>query len=852
MYKRGTGWRIRWLLATTFLISGSLGVIEAGAREENKATPSAQVANRYSFNIPAKPLSQALSEIGQIAGISIAASEQQLFGLNSRPVQGDMTARQAVAAALAGTGIRYRFTNAKTVALDLAKMKGFNANAQAADLPTIDVQGGGSKNTVGYIATRTSTATKTDTPLINVPQAVTVVTKQQVQDIGAQRLEDVVRYVPGVVWHQGEGNRDQIVIRGQSSTADFFVNGMRDDAQVFRDLYNAERIEILKGPNAMIFGRGGGGGVLNRVLKDADGVPVNEWRFQTGSYNNKRVSADVGGKVNDQFAARINGVFEDSNSYRDFFHMQRAGVNPTFTWTPTAQTTIKFSYEYFRDYRTADRGIPSQNGVPYDRAAPSTFFGNPALSNTPSTQNIVTALVDHTFDNGLNVKSQTRFADYKRFYQNVYPGSAVNATDMLTLAAYNNSNDRQNIGNQTDWTKKFSLGPTQHTFLFGTEFANQKSANARFSGFFTNTGTGTSSFIPGSNPVSWQNVDFRGTIATPGLFTNTDARNKTNLNIAAAYVQDQVELTRWLQLIGGVRFEQFALGYTNLNNGFNVSGTTLSLPAGTTFSRRDNLVSPRGGIILKPVDNVSFYGSYAVSYLPASGDQFNGLTPGTSAAEPEKFVNKEVGVKWDITPRLTYTTAFYELDRTNSRFPDPNNAGFFILNGATKTRGVEMTLGGYLTDQWQMTGGYAYTDARVVGATSATILAGNRVALVPYNTFSLWNRYDFTEMWGAGLGVIYSSNFYAGSDDAVLLPSYTRVDGAVFWKLNNSLRAQVNVENIFGAKYYPTADGNNNITPGSPRAARFVLTTNFAGGDRPVSNWGGTGATQLDRSGGRM
>jgi catecholate siderophore receptor len=735
------------------------------------------------------------------------------------------------------------FAPAEVLANELPKQNGFDAYAQSTELPTIDVQGG-SGTATGYIAPRTSTATKTDTPLINVPQAVTVVTRQQVQDTGAQRLEDVVRYVPGVNWHQGEGNRDQVVIRGQSSTADFFVNGMRDDAQVFRDLYNAERIEILKGPNAMIFGRGGGGGVLNRVLKEADGIPVNEWRFQGGSYNNKRVSADVGGKINDTFAARINGVFEDSNSYRDFFHMQRAGVNPTFTWTPTAQTKIKLSYEYFRDYRTADRGIPSQNGAPYERAAPSTFFGNPALSNTPSTQNIVTALVDHTFDSGLNVRSQTRFADYKRFYQNVFPGSAVNAaTDTLTLSAYNNSNDRQNIGNQTDWTKKFSLGPTQHTFLFGTEFANQKSANARFAGFFTNNNSTTSSPISASNPVSWQNVDFRGQAS--------DARNKTNLNIAAAYVQDQIELTRWLQLIGGVRFEQFALSYTNLNNGYTTTGFA-PMAAGTGFSRTDNLVSPRGGIVLKPVDNVSFYGSYAVSYLPSSGDQFNGLTPGTAAAEPEKFVNKEVGVKWDITPRLTYTTAVYELDRTNSRFPDPVNLGFFILNGATKARGVEVTLGGNLTDRWQMTGGYAYTDARVVGATSATITAGKRVALVPYNTFSLWNRYDFTEMWGAGLGVIHSSDFYASSDNTVLLPSYTRVDGAVFWTLNKNLKAQVNVENIFGAKYYPTADGNNNITPGSPRAARFVLTTNFAGTDSPVSNWGATGATQLERSGNRM
>jgi catecholate siderophore receptor len=306
-------------------------------------------------------------------------------------------------------------------------------------------------------------------------------------------------------------------------------------------------------------------------------------------------------------------------------------------------------------------------------------------------------------------------------------------------------------------------------------------------------------------------------VAFTGLAT--DARNVTNLNIAAAYGQDQIELTRWLQVIGGVRFDRFDLGYVNLNG----QGTAY----GQTFGRVDNLVSPRIGVVVKPVEPVSLYASYSVSYLPSSGDQFNSLTPGLVSAEPEKFVNKEVGVKWDVTPRLAYTAAVYELDRTNSRFPDPINAGFFILSGATKTRGFETSLAGTIADNWQVTAGYAYTDARIVGATSATIVAGNRVALVPYNQFSLWNRYDFNENWGAGVGVINMSNFYASSDDTVILPSYTRVDGAVYYKLNKNLRAQLNVENIFGARYYPTADGNNNITPGSPRAARLSMTASF-------------------------
>ena len=231
-----------------------------------------------------------------------------------------------------------------------------------------------------------------------------------------------MRYVPGVNWHQGEGNRDQIVIRGQSSTADFFVNGMRDDAQVYRDLYNTERLEFLKGPNAMIFGRGGGGGVLNRVLKEADGVPINEWKVQTGSYNNARVSADVGGKITDNLYGRINGVFEDTDSYRDYSHHAARRRQSDADVARHAAHQGEADLRVFPRRANGRSRHPSFNGFPYPGASPNQFFGNPALSHTPATQNIATAVVEHDFNNGLTVKNQTRFADYKRFYQNVYAG----------------------------------------------------------------------------------------------------------------------------------------------------------------------------------------------------------------------------------------------------------------------------------------------------------------------------------------------------------------------------------------------------------------------------------------------
>lgn len=678
-------------------------------------------------------------------------------------------------------------------------------------LPTIDIESaGGDKNgTVGYLATRTSSATKTDTPLLNVPQSVSVLTKEFIKDQNFQSIGDAIRYVPGVIPHQGEGNRDQVVIRGQSSSADFFINGIRDDVQYFRDLYNIQSIEVLKGPNAMIFGRGGGGGVINRVQKEADGVPIKEVTVQGGSFDNKRVSIDTGGAVDANVAGRINAVYEKSGTFRNYGDIERYGINPTVTLRGD-DTKVKLSYEYFHDERTADRGIPSLGTVPAATrfrptvpypTDPATFFGNPDLSYAKVDAHIADAVIEHDFNNGLKVKNTSRYAYYDKFYQNVFPGSAVNpATQTLTLSAYNNGIKRQNLFNQTDWTYKTNTGPVLHTLLFGTEFGRQTSNSLRMSGTFLG-----SNVVSAFSPVSFVPVRF----ANNG---GSDANALSTLDLAAVYAQDQIEVTRYLQFIGGVRFDRFDLTVNNRNNNL-------------TTNRVDNLVSPRAGVVFKPVDNVSFYGSYSVSYLPSSGDQFSALSPGLAVTVPEKFTNTEVGVKWDITPRTLFTAAVYDLDRDNQRFTD--NQGRILTTGKTNTKGAEVALTGYVTDQWQVTGGYAYTDARIVSDTSAIIVKGNRVGLVPYNTFAMWNKYQIDPMWAAAVGVIHYDNFYATSDDTVRLPAFTRVDAAVYLKINEMWRAQLNIENIFNTGYYATADANNNISPGSPRAFRVSATAKF-------------------------
>ena len=663
----------------------------------------------------------------------------------------------------------------------------------------------------GYIQKSTPTATKTNTPLLDIPQSITVITKDFIKDQNITSIEDAVRYVPGVIPHQGESNRDDLVIRGQRSNADFFVNGIRDDVQYYRDLYNLQSMEVLKGPNAMIFGRGGGGGVVNRVLKEADGTRVREFTAGGNTYPGFRISGDIGEALNDIVAVRLNAFYEKSSSYRNYVNLERYGFNPTMTIAPTSATSIKLSYEYLHDWRNTDRGIPSQvrpGGVlpqyPFYTSAGS-YFGNPGLNYAVTTANIADAVIDHDFGNGITIRNASRFSSFTKFYQNVYPGSAVNLAGNMTLSAYNNETDRQSFFNQTDVTSKFATGFAHHTLVTGAELGRQTGLSYRLDGYFNGNPAQASLPISAYNPVSYNMVTFRNT---------TGANNTYRLDLWALYAQDQIELTPWLQFIGGVRFDQF---------NFQSQDQRTSV----ITARIDNLWSPRAGFVVKPIANLAFYGSYSVSYLPSVGDQFSTLAPGTAISAPEKFENKEIGVKWDILPKLQATAAIYELNRTNQRLPDPNNPGFFIASGSTNTKGFELGLSGYITDQWQVMGGYAYTDAHITGATSTTVLPGNRVGLVPSNVFTLWNRYQITPNWGAGIGMITQSDSFASSDNTVLLPGWARFDGGIYYKLTDKLSAAFTVENIFGANYISTADGNNNITPGSPTVFRLSITPKF-------------------------
>lgn len=652
----------------------------------------------------------------------------------------------------------------------------------------------------GYQAVA-AVSTKVPVRLLDTPQAISVVSGEQIRDQSMQNMADVVRYIPGITMAQGEGHRDAPVIRGNVTTSDFFVDGFRDDVQYLRDLYNVERVEAVKGANALTFGRGGGGGILNRVTKSASLFPIREIAVQAGTFGNRRFTADLGHSFRDKLGLRLNGMYENSRSFRHDYRLERYGLSPSLLYQASAHTQIRLRYERFGNDLTTDRGIPSFQGRP-SPAHRSTFFGDPGLSFNNTTVNLGSAAIEH--QRGVwNFRNTTLAGDYDKFYQNILPGALDSTGTLVRLTGYNSGAVRRNLFNQTDVTGTVFTGPLRHTLLVGAEFGRQRSDNLRHTAYFA--GGATSIQVPFAAPNLSVDAVFRQSAS--------DADNRPVTRIAAAFVQDQIEVSRHVQVVAGLRYDRFDMSFLNRRND-------------STFGRADDLVSPRLGLVVKPVDQVSFYGSYSVAYLPSSGEQFASLNATTQTLKPEKFNNYEGGVKWDITRRLAFTSAVYRLDRTNTTAPDSNVAGRLVQTGSQRTNGIEVSLNGSVTSRWSVVGGYAYQDAFISSRTTAA-MPGQRVAIVPENSFSLWNHVRLLPRLSAGLGVIHQDEMFAGLDNTVTLPSFTRLDAALFYQLTEQVRLQANAENLTNANYFPTAHNNNNILPGSPLALRVGLVFAF-------------------------
>ena len=650
-----------------------------------------------------------------------------------------------------------------------------------------------------YRVTRTRSSTRTLTPLREVPQSITVLGPQVLRDLGLQTIARAMEYVPGVTMGQGEGHRDAPTIRGQSTTADFFVDGVRDDAQYFRDSYNVSQIEALKGANALAFGRGGGGGVINRVMKQAEWTPTRGGGLEAGSYDERRFTLDVGQAVTTQLAARLNALHEKSGSYRDFVEYEKSGFNPTVALL-AGKTMIRAGVEHFVDRRTVDRGIPSANGRP-SALDWRTFVGDPDRSRSTMTVDGAHLVAEYDNSHGLTLRTHSRAMQYDKFYQNVFASSAVNAGGtQVSLGAYSTGTDRRSLFNQSDLVYTSRHGIVRQTLVTGTEFSRQATDNVRLTGYFDNTST--SRTVPLAATTVASPVTFRASA--------TDADNDAVVNVAAVFAQEQLHVGEHLQFVLGARYDRFAVRVRDHRTD-------------AVTQRTDYLLSPRGGVVFTPSRTLSLYGSVGISSLPSAGDQFSSLSASSSTLKPEQFRNREVGLKWTPTEALELNSAWYRLDRTNSAAPDPSNAALLVQTGSQRTSGVEVGVTGAVTSRWNVVGGLAVQHARILNRTTAA-RAGASVPLVPRTTLSLWNKVRVFSHASLGAGVVHQGDRFAAVDNSVRLPAFTRLDGGLFVSLPRSLTMQANVENVLGRRYAATSHGNNNIMPGAPRTVRLSVS----------------------------
>ena len=645
-----------------------------------------------------------------------------------------------------------------------------------------------------------ASGTKTPTPLVDVPQTITAITEDQLEDQSIRQLGEALRYVPGVSIETGEGHRDEVFIRGQETTADFYLDGLRDDAQYYRPLYNIARVEVLKGANALIFGRGGGGGVVNRVSKVAD--PLDTFAsasVSADSFGALALLTDLNQPFGEALALRLNATFETFENDRDFYEGRFLGVAPTLTGVLGPDTRAVLSYSYDDDERVVDRGVPSLGGEPL-RRFDETFFGDPRFNDSSAEVHLARGRIEHRFSDALSANASLLYGDYDKVYANILPRGTDGET--VEFSGYRDFTLRENLTAQVNLVLAAPIVGIENTLLAGVEYAMQDTQNGRSNARFATADGFASRFtVPLTRQVP---------LALPAISLTEPVRDRDSaLEVFSVYVQDQLRLTDSILVTAGLRFDRFDLDTVN----------TLT---GAIGSRVDEELSPRGAITFKPFEALSIYASYAESFLPQAGDQFLLISPGEAAFAPERFENYELGLKWLVAPELFLTAAAFRLDRDNTRAPDPDNSGFEVLTGGSRTEGFEIALVGEVTPFWQLNAGYTYLDGEIT-SDSEFGAAGQRLQQLPEHQVTAWNRFDLTDRFGLGLGAIYQDEQFASFSNEVVLPDYLRIDAAAYFTLSDRLTLQANVENLFDAEYFPSAHGDDNIQPGEPFQVRLGL-----------------------------
>ena len=652
----------------------------------------------------------------------------------------------------------------------------------------------------GYTPTDTSAA-KTPAPLRDIPQSIAVVPAQVLLDQRALSLQDALKNVPGVSFAGGDGQRDQVNIRGFTAIADQFVNGFRDDALYFRDLSNTERVEVIKGPAAVLYGRGSSGGLINRVLKQPD-VNITSATLSAGSFATKRGEWDVGRfDPKSGVGFRLTGAYEDDGSFRDQQFLKRFALAPSLLLGAGRDTTLYVEADYLRDTRLMDLGIPAINGRPVD-VPRSTYYGAANARNADATTSRVlsqTVILTHRFSDTLSFRNGFRHYTYQLDRHSTLP-SAVNAAALTVTLQHGRLNrDEDGWSNQSELTQKLHFAGMEHTLLYGFEIARQVKGAQTFASRIV---TVTSLF----NPVL--------PVVNDASFTKLSANSNTTFDTRGLYVQDLADLGHGFKALVGARHDWF------------IQKTYQLLPGQPNLARTDRKWSPRAGLVFQPSAAQSYYVSWSQSFQP-SAETF-ALAANNADIAPEETTNREVGAKYTLFGgKLNIQAAGFILRRTGIKGSDPLTPTRVVPIGTQRTRGLELSGQLDLPSGFQAIAGYAYLDTRVTASANPAFV-NKRATITPENAVNAFLTKTFDGRFGIGGGMNYVGDRWADPANTTILPHYVTVD-AVAWVNVGSVRLQLNAYNLGNEKYIISGHGTSPLLnmPGAPRSLLATARVSF-------------------------
>ncbi|KGH10669.1 TonB-dependent receptor [Comamonas thiooxydans] len=656
----------------------------------------------------------------------------------------------------------------------------------------------------GYNPPTATSATKIEAPLRDIPQTVNVVPQSLLRDQVAQSMQDALKAVPGVGFSHGDGQRDQVTIRGFSAIADQFVDGLRDDALYFRDLSNIEQIEVLKGPASVLYGRGSSGGLINRITKKP-GVNLSEVGLTLGRWNQRRGEFDLARAPQDSAVSyRLTGAVERADSYRDQQFLDRKALAASVLIKPSSDTSVLLQADYLKDSRLTDFGIPAYQGRPVN-VSPGTYYGAANARDVDVSRAEVASLgatLNHRISDSLSLRNALRYYDYSLDRNNTLVGSVNEKAMTASLTRGNVQRDESGFFNQTELTQKLEFAGVKHQLLYGFEFGRQSKDLLSYS----RANVATVSLF---NPV------------LPTLPLRIDGKpaadNHSVFKVASAYLQDLVTISPQWKALAGVRYDRFQ------------QETHERQPGKPDLSRTDTAWSPRVGLVYQPSSAWSYYASWSKSFQP-SGETF-ALAANNAQLAPEKTTSQEVGVKWDLQDgKASVTASLFKLERTNIKSVDPTSNTVVPL-GVQRTNGLELTFAGEIVPTWQVWAGYAFLDGEMTtspAVDSGQPVQGKRPTLTPRQSANLWVTKALGHGFGLGGGLNYVGARFANPGNTVTLPGYTTVDAMAYYRMG-PWDVQLKLNNLLNRRYIVAGHGSspNLNLPGAPRSAQVVARYRF-------------------------